>query len=342
MKRKFQGIIFCGILITTATKTAWAYSCNTTTSVTVLSPPSVVVQRDLPVGSPIGSEVISATVRTFSCTNTPSPSLQSQYFGVKAYGSYVTTINGRRVYSTNISGVGYAIGMTPISACAGVTAYVDGTNTGDGNVNNKLACLSNGLMVNQPMTAQARIQYYKTAQTIGTGTVNAKQIGSFILLNNQQSWHLPESAISTTAFNVTTVACSVSTPNVNVTLPTVNAGSFTGIGNTLGDTPFTIGLQCDANARINATLNFTQDGDTTNQSVAAVTGKGSAGIASGVGIQLLYGSTPLNNNVLTFLKTSSGGQELPAGAFTARYFQTKSTVQAGTANTTATMTLSYQ
>ncbi len=141
---------------------------------------------------------------------------------------------------------------------------------------------------------------------------------------------------------VNVLACSVSTPSVNVVLPTVNTSSFTGTGNTQGDTPFTIGLQCDANARINATLNFTQDGDTTNQSVAAVTGKGSAGIASGVGIQLLYGNTPLKNNVLTFLKTSSGGQELPAGAFTARYFQTKSTVQAGTANTTATMTLTYQ
>lgn len=142
--------------------------------------------------------------------------------------------------------------------------------------------------------------------------------------------------------SVTVVACSITTSNVNVPLDPVLVSSFTGVNSTKGDKPFTIGLSCDAGARINASLSFDQNTDTSNTSVIKLTGAGSAGVATGVGIQLLYGSTPLQRNTNIVLKTSSGGQEFPAGAFTARYFQTKSTVTTGDANATATLNLTYQ
>ena len=48
----------------------------------------------------------------------------------------------------------------------------------------------------------------------------------------------------------------------------------------------------------------------------------------------------LDNNIV--LKTSAGGQEFPPGTFTARYFQTKDNVTAGSANATATLNITYQ
>ncbi|MFP2412591.1 fimbrial protein [Citrobacter braakii] len=105
---------------------------------------------------------------------------------------------------------------------------------------------------------------------------------------------------------------------------------------------YTIDLNCDAGARINASLSGTQSAETANDSILALSGAGMSGVASGIGIQLLYGNTPLklDNNIV--LKTSAGGQEFPPGAFTARYFQTKNNVTAGSANATATLNITYQ
>lgn len=119
------------------------------------------------------------------------------------------------------------------------------------------------------------------------------------------------------------------------------ATELTGVNTTADSPPFTIGLKCDAGVKISGSLSFTQNADTANDSVIALTGAGSAGVSKGVGIQLLYNGTPLRRNTNIVLKTSSGGAEFPAGAFTSRYFQTQGTVYPGSANATATLNLTY-
>lgn len=67
---------------------------------------------------------------------------------------------------------------------------------------------------------------------------------------------------------------------------------------------------------------------------------GNAGTAKGVGVQLLYNGSPLVMNGRLLLKQSAGGQEtLP---LTARYYQTLTTVESGSANASATLTITYQ
>ena len=56
--------------------------------------------------------------------------------------------------------------------------------------------------------------------------------------------------------------------------------------------------------------------------------------------ELLYNGAPLAINSPLLLKRSSGGQEtLP---LTARYYQTLTSVESGSANATATLNLTYQ
>ena len=338
MKRNALIIAVSGLLAFTSMD-AKAFSCSTTTSSTVLTPPAVTLQRDLPVGSLIGSEVVSGQVQTFTCSNTPSPSLTYQEFGVKGYGNYVTTINGRRVYSTNVAGVGYAVGATSVNTC-GNTAYADGTGTGDGNANNRLICSVNGLFGNQPLTGQARVQFYKTAQTTGTGTVSARQISSFILRNNKSSWQSPESAINIAAFNVTTIACTISNTAISVPMGTVEKRAFNGQGTWPEDSntrSFTIPLSCNAGTRVNLQI----DGSAQNALQGVLNLTGGTGSASGVGVQLLYNnaplplSTPLNAGVAS----SEGAFSIPLQA---RYYQTGSNITPGTANASATFTMTYQ
>ncbi|WP_409976929.1 fimbrial protein [Serratia quinivorans] len=135
-------------------------------------------------------------------------------------------------------------------------------------------------------------------------------------------------------------ACSLTSTSINVPLGDVAATKFTGIATTAGDKSFDLGLTCDKDAKINVSLAGTQNTDTTETSVLALTSAGQSGTASGVGVQLLYGGTPLkiNNNIL--LKSSAGGQEtLP---FTARYYQTLADISAGLANSSATLNITYQ
>ncbi|MEN4582594.1 fimbrial protein [Pantoea agglomerans] len=332
-------IIAGGGLLALLTMDAQAYTCSTVTSSTVLTPPSVTLQRDLPVGSLIGSEVVSGQVQVFRCSNTPSPSLTYQEFGVKGYGTYVTKINGRRVYSTNVAGVGYAVAATSVNNC-GYTAYADGTGTGDGNANNRLICSVNGLFGNQPVLGQARVQFYKTAQTTGTGTVSARQISSFILRNNQNSWQNPESAISIAAFNVTTIACSVSNTAISVPMGNVEKRAFNGQGTWPGDgntRGFTIPLNCNAGTRVNLQI----DGSAQNASQGVLNLTGGTGSASGVGVQLLYNNAPLplSTSLNTGVASSEGAFSIPLQA---RYYQTSSNVTPGTANASATFTMTYQ
>ena len=315
----------------------WAITCTVNTSSVTINAGTFTVQRDAAIGSTISGTITGNNNKIVTC-NTNYQTLGGVGLrAVTGLNSNTPSYNGNGVYNTTVSGVGTLIGTAatvgPGLCSSSGTGYITSTQ----NWMYAGGCGSPNSNTNFTIYEQNLFQLIKTASPLASGLINMK-IAEFFPTRTANFNAIPIYLTAT----VNALACSVSTPNVSVTLPTVNVGSFTGVGNTLGGTPFTIGLQCDANARINATLNFSQDSDTTDQSVAAVTGKGSAGVASGVGIQLLYGSTPLKNNTMTLLKTSSGGLELPAGAFSARYFQTKSTVQAGTANTTATMTLTYQ
>lgn len=139
------------------------------------------------------------------------------------------------------------------------------------------------------------------------------------------------------------VACSINTPALNFPIGDVLAAKF---GSSVGTLPAgaqntqNLGLNCDAGANINVTLQGTQNPDVSTASVLALTGQGNADVAGGVGVQLLYNGTPLELNKRIVLKQSAGGQE--TFPLTARYYQTKTTVTTGKANTTATLDLTYQ
>lgn len=101
-----------------------------------------------------------------------------------------------------------------------------------------------------------------------------------------------------------------------------------------------LALNCGAGSNINISLNGIQNPDVSTTSVLALTGQGNADVAKGVGVQLLYNGTPLVLNNRIVLKQSAGGQE--TFPITARYYQTKTSVLPGKANTAATLDLTYQ
>lgn len=329
-----------GSMLVIAVIDAQAYVCTTLTPNTVLTPPPLTIPKDLPVGSPIGNEIISGEIVSHTCTNS-EPLLSHQEYGIKGLGDYVTSIGGRRVYSTNIEGIGYAVGGTTVSPCPGATHYVDGQNTMDGNLNNRNFCYINGMFGTQPMRAIARIQFYKTAPTTGNGTVAAKQVGAIILRNNLSSWHFPESTFSIAAFSVkNTLSCAMNTTVISVPMGTVEKREFNGPGTWPGNANtrnFNISLNCNAGIRVNLQI----DGNAQNASQGILNLNGGTDSASGVGIQLLHKNAPLplSTVITTGTAVTEGEYSIPLQA---RYLQTQSTVTPGSANSSATISLTYQ
>jgi type 1 fimbria pilin len=317
-------------------KSAFAYSCQTVTSDTLLQPKAIAVQRDLPVGSVI-AEVVSDVKSTFKCTNS-SPYLTYQEVGIKAYGTYVADFDGARVYSTNVSGIGYAVAAIPVGQCAGKTYFVDGTDTG--NVNHVVYCKVNGMFGIQPMTAKAVVRFYKTAATTGTGSITAKQVGSFILKNDQTTWFRPESTISISSFDVSALSCTLGSAAMNVKMGDVPVGAFKGVGTSPDSSrtkAFDIPLTCSKGASINLKL----DGTAYDATKGMLKLDQGTNPAKGVAIQLLYDDKPVELAKSFKWQTASadGTYAIPLKA---RYVQTDNSITPGAANGSATFTLTYQ
>lgn len=273
------------------------------------SPNNVIVQRDMPVGSVIYSGSTGTGQKLLECNGETN----TNYYKMVYLGGVATSIN--HAYATNIPGVAIAVDVS--------WGYLDNPpstdNTGSGAVH--LPPISYTL--------------YKTGD-IQSGQFTTGQIGTWTVSG------ITPMTINMIGGSITQVACSVTTPNLTFPIGTVSKADF---GTAPGFTPANtstqnLGLDCDPSANIKVTLNGQQNPDVSDASVMALNNQGSANTAQGVGVQLLYDGNPLIINTRLALKTSSGGKE--SFPITARYYQTRNSVTVGEANTSATLTLTYQ
>ncbi len=75
-------------------------------------------------------------------------------------------ISNRRVYSTNLPGIGYSVySLTP--ACTGtVGVSVDGTNTLAGNQDTRLLCKANGPVSSTDMSSTPGLYFTKQGPSL--------------------------------------------------------------------------------------------------------------------------------------------------------------------------------
>jgi type 1 fimbria pilin len=148
--------------------------------------------------------------------------------------------------------------------------------------------------------------------------------------------------ISNATITITSQGCTVGNNDIIVPLPTQSVTSMTAIGQTTGNTGFQISLQCDPGIKIAYEIDGTPDANVANV-LANATG---TGYATGVGVQLLQGTTPVTLNTLsgTYAQTPAGGttQTTVDIPFIARYYRTATPMTAGTVKATATFQMNYQ
>lgn len=272
----------------------------------------VSVQKDTPVGTVIATGYASkAGVEYFGYCDGYSGDTVT---GTMSYGN--RELSGiAHVYKTNVSGVGIR--------ASGYGVYLD-----------------------NPTSSTAAHSGYYWADTvivdlvaigpITLGTVNSGTIGSFGLSSPAGLYTI----YLGNSVNIKATSCSIKTPDINVKLDDVFSSELNSVGKTTKLKNFNVGLDCSASAKVNVKLTGNKNTDTSAAGVLQLTNAGSAGVAKGVGIQMLYNNSPmvLDKNVL--LKTSAGGTE--TFTFGAQYYQTKSGVSMGSANSTATLEVTYQ
>lgn len=282
---------------------------------------NVIVQRDTAVGSQIAQVSFPAAGYIHADDTTCTLYSVMVYNGAQESGI-------ENVYKTNIDGVGlkFSIGTnvgsafaTPYPGSKVATYSYDG---GKGIYYNvaylvKIGPVVSGSLNNGPI---AEAQFYEQGNPPGNSV-------KFVLSG--------ESKISQ-------VACEIKSSNtLSFSIGNISANQFNSKG-TISEESKTLDLQldCDAQANINVTLKGTNNSDSADGSLLALSNQGQNGVADGIGVQLLYNNSPIVINKMLNLKKSAGGQE--TFPITARYVQTKDTVKAGTANATATLDITYQ
>lgn len=177
---------------------------------------------------------------------------------------------------------------------------------------------------------------------VSPGVLNPGTLGA-VSLQGSDGIYRDGLTVVVASGTINVLACSVSSTQLTFPIGDIPVSLF---GSTIGTTPGNaqvtqnIGLVCNTGANIKVVLSGIQNPDNSTPSVIALTGQGSPGVASGVGVQFLYNGAPLALNTSLLLKQSAGGQELLP--LTARYYQTKTTVMPGIANASATLSVTYQ
>lgn len=311
---------------------------------------SATVGRDAPIGTVI-YEVgyVSSVSPILLCTAGSyqvQTSLVSQPYPLSSY----VDPSGSPVYQTAIPGIGVRLNgaTTPVPGNGYVTNYTFALNS---------VGFLNG--------SNFRLDLIKISNTVGAGTITAAGLPTFqtseVSVDGGNSTRF---LLATVIGQVNIISSTCTTPNVSVNLGTHFTTELKGIGTTTATwVPVDIQLNnCPAffgytYTSVNADTAQTITGQLASNSIqysinpsngVANATNGvmnlSSGGATGIGIQLTdTGSNPIQFNTatpsgLTLNQTSSANYTINLQA---RYYQTGTSVTAGAANATATVTLTY-
>lgn len=306
-----------GCLLLTCSS-AWAVGCSTegdaSPEIQTLDLGSLLLQRDLPVGSTIISKVISGGgAKIATCSD---GAFQRQK--VMLQGSPVSGYT--HLYQSGVVGVGISVQYG--------NDYADtapDSSSGSGPVD---------LSSSENIT----VSLIKTGD-VAPGNLTPGDLAADRVTSEGGGW-LNIRTLKLTGGSIRQASCQVTTPNVMVPMGTLRESSLSGVGSTAGRKDFSIGLDCSAQTRVNLIIN----------APTALTGTGLTGVLAaaqdegsldGVGIQILFNQLPVTfGTPLTVgTTTDEGPYNIPLQA---QFYQTKAQLKSGTLNATANFTLSYQ
>lgn len=277
-------------------------------------PATIPIQRDAPVGTILTTQTIPIADQIYlTCTpDTPNTPLNAAFTNGWTPGT-------DNIANTNVPGVGIRIAVNNIGSNRRIPFTV-----------------TSGAIYPNPVWQSARwiIDLIKTGPISG-GQITLGRYAGYAVTNVY--WILYINA--TSGGQITPLACSVTNAAITVPMGNIRPNQFSGPGTGAGDRDFPVALNCDANTRVNITLEGTADSSGV-PGVLALNPSSTTPVARGVGLQLSRGGTPVTLG--TPIPTGTAAAAGPyAVTLHARYYQTAATITGGQANSTATFTMTY-
>jgi len=306
-----------GSLMLTCTG-AWAAGCSTggdaSAETQTLDLGSLLLQRDLPVGSTIVSKVISGGGGKIATCSEGAFQRQK----VMLQGSPVSGYT--HLYQSGVSGVGISVQYGNVYAD---TAPDSTSGSGPADLSS---------------SDNITVTLIKTGD-VTPGNLTAGDLAADRVTAEGGGW-LNIRTLKLTGGAIRQASCQVTTPNVVVPMGSLRRTELSGLGATVGRKDFSIGLDCSAQTRINLTINAPTALNGTGLT-GVLAGSQDEGSADGVGIQILFNQAPVTfgTPLLVGTTTDDGPYNIPLQA---QFYQTKAQIKSGQLNATANFTLSYQ
>ncbi|WP_313701264.1 fimbrial protein [Achromobacter sp.] len=330
-----------GLLALLGSTTSWASATctQTTSSVSVNTPPHITVPRDAASGTALtGWLTTDATTNWFNCTVSQGTGTGTGVRALIPSAGQTKVVDGITydVFATGVDGLGIIIGGRTYTNGCGWGAFQAFNQNWRGVGCNTAGAVTNG--------GQLRAMYIKTGP-VATGTTSPLTIASAVSLSNQEGGSLiPNLSLEIKFVTMPTLLMSqaCTTPDVSVSLGSPKASVFTGKGSSSQLVPFDISLNgCPAGM---SAIHYQIDAVTPIVDAAnAVVGLDANSTATGVGVQLLdaNGNPAVLGTMLPFAGyngASGGSFKIP---FRARYRQVGDKVTPGSANAAVTFTMNY-
>ncbi|MEQ0826539.1 fimbrial protein [Enterobacter dykesii] len=320
--------LFNWLMISILLSAKFAFGANCVLTVDMVTTPVVsfgvvTVQRDAPIGTIIATAAMNNSAHAFA-----NNGAICDLMAIMNYAGAIKNNSLENVYDTNIPGVG-------------ISFYIGG------NSSNGYASAPPGTQIME-ITNTNKYLYPPTIRLIKTGNITSgdlsnELIATVLFYNKADATDSTQGVFFLSGTNrVTQLACTITNgKTLSFPIGDVPADEFKSLGMVSRETSqIDLGLDCDEGANINIKLTGSQNPDSSDASVLALTNQGQNGVADGIGVEILYNNSPLELNKTLVLKKSSGGRE--TFPLTAVYIQTKNKVIAGKANATATLDISYQ
>ncbi|QNK00357.1 fimbrial protein [Dyella telluris] len=316
---------------------AWAAGCKTMNGYPkvynlTLPGSSTMIPRDAPVGTTlavVNGPMLTAgsssnTATWFAECNTPTGSLNL------VLTSTPWPLASPGIYSTNVAGVGVKMVRASVPV-PGSVAYTPSSFPGNIGAPYGWYWYANPVFV---------YTFVKTGPISG-GTVTSADIPTM-------AFNLDGTATvftSTNSGKITFTAGACVTPDVQVPLDAASVKAFTGVGSTTGAKSFNIAVNSCPPGLTSVSYQLdAASGITVVNASQGVIGLGNSATAKGIGLQIKDNS----NNPVSFgsmhattgyNRTNGGNFTIPLKAF---YYQTASTLSAGSVVSQAVFTMSYQ
>lgn len=288
-------------------------------TITFTSP--VKVEADAKIGTVIAKVKSAGVALDVSCPS--KPLTYARYLKGEPTGMKEEEAD---IYTTNIPGIGIAL------------CFVECMH--DSRALNFAQYAVEGWQTSYPGANTHGIQYH-TASLVVIGPISPGILtgGVYGALGVDSNTDIE--TVSLNSVEIQGPSCSIDQKNLNIRFGSVPLDKFKGAGSVSDNKDFQLSFTCNQTTNIHITLQASQNNDTSDNSIIALTNVGSPGVSDGLGLQILYDNNPLKIGENTSLTNISGSTSKTLN-FQTRYYQVKSRVTPGEANATATLNFIYQ